>query len=482
MFSITVSYAGTTKEESALLEEENAALEEAVRSTPKKYAQKKQPHTSPTNIRPSNRKPTPLKIKPKPMHSPTFPLDEIMAEPQSGFRSEVASASNSSPLPSYEVTVDNAAGNNTRTEESLLKQFQQPSSQRTPIAKPTTARKPTPTQTKLHTPVLSDYDHIKVIGRGAYGEVRLVRRKATGQVYAMKVLSKSNMIAKDQVERIMAERDILALADNPWVVRLYQSFHDSRYLYLVMEYSPGGDMMNLFVNYDVLAEHHMRFYAAEITLAIHSVHELKYMHRDLKPDNVLVDASGHIKLTDFGLCKYFENSELLHYRALSSPTQKVGLSLPARKHILPVLSTRTNLSQDTPSHIHAPSFQNRAPDPTSPPPALPALGPEPNATAESAQVLRTGGGDGLQDSPDPDLPRGLGASSSTGGCALPAHACGSGVDDNFSPPVARLITSPSGPAQTEKQTESLRDSPSSADAVGARANRADSITDLPLPS
>jgi serine/threonine protein kinase len=152
---------------------------------------------------------------------------------------------------------------------------------------------------------LADFEQVKLIGRGAYGEVRLVRKRANKQVYAMKVMKKSEMIEKGHVERIMAERDVLALAENPWVVNLYCSFQDKKHLYLVMEFAQGGDLMTLLINLDVLSETQMRFYGAELAVAINSVHKLHYMHRDLKPDNVLLDAQGHLKLTDFGLCKAF---------------------------------------------------------------------------------------------------------------------------------------------------------------------------------
>lgn len=82
------------------------------------------------------------------------------------------------------------------------------------------------------------------------------------------------------------------------------SFQDDRNLYLVMEYLPGGDLMNLLMKKDIFTEDESRFYIAEILLALDSVHELHYIHRDLKPDNILIDANGHIKLSDFGLCKH----------------------------------------------------------------------------------------------------------------------------------------------------------------------------------
>ena len=122
----------------------------------------------------------------------------------------------------------------------------------------------------------------------------------------MKKMKKKEMLKKNQVGHVRAERDILAKSNNPWIVDLKFSFQDENNLYLVMEYLPGGDLMNLLIKKDILTEEESRFYVAEMVLAIETVHSLDYIHRDLKPDNVLLDKDGHIKLTDFGLCKHAE--------------------------------------------------------------------------------------------------------------------------------------------------------------------------------
>lgn len=114
------------------------------------------------------------------------------------------------------------------------------------------------------------------------------------------------MLMKNQIAHVRAEKDILSNANNPWMVELKCSFQDPNNLYLVMEYLPGGDLMNLLIKKDILSEEESRFYMGEMVLAIESVHKLNYIHRDLKPDNVLLDADGHIKLTDFGLSKHAE--------------------------------------------------------------------------------------------------------------------------------------------------------------------------------
>ncbi|CAG9330427.1 STK38_13 [Blepharisma stoltei] len=154
--------------------------------------------------------------------------------------------------------------------------------------------------------IVHDFEPIAIIGKGAYGEVRLCRVKATSEIVAMKKMKKSEMKFKNQVKHIKAERDILARANNDWIVNLKYSFQDENYLYLCMEYLPGGDLMTLLMKKDILPEDEARFYIAEIILAVDSAHQLNYIHRDLKPDNVLLDSTGHIKLSDFGLCTFAE--------------------------------------------------------------------------------------------------------------------------------------------------------------------------------
>ncbi|OWZ21758.1 AGC/NDR protein kinase [Phytophthora megakarya] len=156
---------------------------------------------------------------------------------------------------------------------------------------------------------VGDFQPLAVIGRGAFGEVRLVRKRDSGEIFALKSLEKSAMVLKNQVGHVKAERDILASADqdNNWLVTLHYSFQDDHRLYMVMEYLPGGDLMGLLMKEDTLNEATTRFYAAEMVLAIQSVHDLGYIHRDMKPDNVLLDAHGHLKLTDLGLCKKMDS-------------------------------------------------------------------------------------------------------------------------------------------------------------------------------
>ena len=134
--------------------------------------------------------------------------------------------------------------------------------------------------------------------------MRLVREHATGAVYAMKKLRKSDMVRRGQVDHVRAERNLLAeVADHESIVKLYYSFQDDEWLYLVMEYLAGGDMMTLLMRRDTLTEEEARFYCAQTVVALETIHKHNFIHRDIKPDNLLLDADGHCKLSDFGLCK-----------------------------------------------------------------------------------------------------------------------------------------------------------------------------------
>ncbi|XP_005293172.1 rho-associated protein kinase 2 isoform X4 [Chrysemys picta bellii] len=155
-----------------------------------------------------------------------------------------------------------------------------------------------------------DYDVVKVIGRGAFGEVQLVRHKTSQKVYAMKLLSKFEMIKRSDSAFFWEERDIMAFANSPWVVQLFCAFQDDRYLYMVMEYMPGGDLVNLMSNYDV-PEKWAKFYTAEVVLALDAIHSMGLIHRDVKPDNMLLDKHGHLKLADFGTCMKMDETGMV---------------------------------------------------------------------------------------------------------------------------------------------------------------------------
>lgn len=194
-------------------------------------------------------------------------------------------------------------------------------------------------RTKL---VLEDFITVKVIGKGAFGEVRLVQKKDTGKIYAMKTLLKSEMFNKDQLAHVKAERDVLAGSDSPWVVALYYSFQDSQYLYLIMEFLPGGDLMTMLIRWQVFTEDITRFYMAECVLAIEAIHKLGFIHRDIKPDNILIDSKGHVKLSDFGLSTGFHKTHDSNYY------NKLLEKEPASSHLQPnqLTSNRNSMMVD----------------------------------------------------------------------------------------------------------------------------------------
>ena len=150
---------------------------------------------------------------------------------------------------------------------------------------------------------IRDYESISIIGRGAFGEVHVCREKKTGQIVAVKKIKKDVLVIKNQVIHVRNEQLFMSRVKSPWIVELKASFQEDDYLYLIMEYLPGGDFMNLLIKKDILSEEEARFYTAELILSIESIHKLDCIHRDIKPDNVLIDKTGHIKLSDFGLAK-----------------------------------------------------------------------------------------------------------------------------------------------------------------------------------
>lgn len=171
-------------------------------------------------------------------------------------------------------------------------------SRNTPFARKTTVTRP---QTIM--PTEADFEEVKLISNGAYGAVFLVKHKQSKQRFAMKKISKNNLILRNQVEQVFAERDILSFADNPFVVSMCCSFETKKHLCLVMEYVEGGDCATLLKQTGALPADMSRFYFGETVLAVEYLHSFGIVHRDLKPDNLLITALGHIKLTDFGLSK-----------------------------------------------------------------------------------------------------------------------------------------------------------------------------------
>lgn len=188
---------------------------------------------------------------------------------------------------------------------------------------------------------IQDFEPIQTIGTGAFGQVRLVQKKDTGKIFAMKSLRKADMIKRDQLAHVKAERDILAASSaTPWVVQLYYSFQDTAYLYLIMEFLPGGDMMTMLIKYDTFSEDVTRFYMAETIAAVDAIQRMGFVHRDLKPDNLLIDRTGHIKLSDFGLATGFHKTHDSQFYQQFKPTllleqdkQQIDLTLSRQERI-----------------------------------------------------------------------------------------------------------------------------------------------------
>ncbi|KAM5266911.1 protein kinase C zeta type isoform 2-T2 [Hipposideros larvatus] len=151
---------------------------------------------------------------------------------------------------------------------------------------------------------LQDFDLIRVIGRGSYAKVLLVRLKKNDQVYAMKVVKKELVHDDEDIDWVQTEKHVFEQASsNPFLVGLHSCFQTTSRLFLVIEYVNGGDLMFHMQRQRKLPEEHARFYAAEICIALNFLHDRGIIYRDLKLDNVLLDADGHIKLTDYGMCK-----------------------------------------------------------------------------------------------------------------------------------------------------------------------------------
>uniref|UniRef100_A0A8C7EQV6 Serine/threonine-protein kinase MRCK beta n=1 Tax=Neovison vison TaxID=452646 RepID=A0A8C7EQV6_NEOVI len=167
-----------------------------------------------------------------------------------------------------------------------------------------------------------DFEIIKVIGRGAFGEVAVVRMKNTERIYAMKILNKWEMLKRAETACFREERDVLVNGDCQWITTLHYAFQDENYLYLVMDYYVGGDLLTLLSKFeDKLPEDMARFYIGEMVLAIDSIHQLHYVHRDIKPDNVLLDVNGHIRLADFGSCLKMNDDGTVDFSLSNKPVQ-----------------------------------------------------------------------------------------------------------------------------------------------------------------
>ncbi|KAH8684617.1 kinase-like domain-containing protein [Tricladium varicosporioides] len=180
----------------------------------------------------------------------------------------------------------------------------------------------------------SSFDKIKLIGKGDVGKVYLVREKKSSRLYAMKVLSKKEMIKRNKIKRALAEQEILATSNHPFIVTLYHSFQSEDHLYLCMEYCSGGEFFRALQTRPgkCIPEDDARFYAAEVTAALEYLHLMGFIYRDLKPENILLHQSGHIMLSDFDLSKQSDPG--------GKPTMILGRN-GANVNSLPTIDTKS---------------------------------------------------------------------------------------------------------------------------------------------
>ncbi|MCQ2821506.1 MAG: serine/threonine-protein kinase [archaeon] len=160
---------------------------------------------------------------------------------------------------------------------------------------------------------LEDFDKLKVLGKGSFGKVVLVRLKTNGKLFAMKILKKDAIVKRKQIDHTKTERMMLEKLRHPFIVRLFYAFQDKDNLYFVTEFMQGGEMFFHLHRNPQYKDKAVIFYLSEILLAIEYMHKKNYIYRDLKPENVLIDFQGHIKLTDFGLSKILSEEDKKTY-------------------------------------------------------------------------------------------------------------------------------------------------------------------------
>ncbi|MCJ8742572.1 hypothetical protein PDJAM_G00083570 [Pangasius djambal] len=165
-----------------------------------------------------------------------------------------------------------------------------------------------------------DFNILKVIGRGTFSEVAVARMRDTQQVYALKIMNKWDMLKRGETACYQEEREVLLKGDRRWITELHYAFQDDNYLYLAMDYYVGGDLLTLLSKFgDHIPEDMAQFYLAEMVMAIDSVHRLGYVHRDVKPDNILLTADGHVRLGDFGSCLRLQDGMVHSSLAVGTP-------------------------------------------------------------------------------------------------------------------------------------------------------------------
>ncbi len=164
-----------------------------------------------------------------------------------------------------------------------------------------------------------DFEKLKVLGKGSFGEVLLVKLKANNKYYAMKILTKKSVKLRHQEVHTKAERDLMVKINCPFIVGIKFAFQDAISLYIITEFMQGGEMFFHLHREKRFSEEKTRFYVVEMVLAIEFLHKNKMLYRDLKPENIMVDANGHIKLTDFGLSKMVKKTKEKAFTICGTP-------------------------------------------------------------------------------------------------------------------------------------------------------------------
>lgn len=183
---------------------------------------------------------------------------------------------------------------------------------------------------------LAHFTPIKVIGKGGFSNVTAVRKKDSGNLYAIKTMNKDFVLAEGKTEQIMTEKEILSKISHPFIVQMFWAFQSATQLHLVLELCPGGELFYHLHNLGRFSEDQARFYFAEVVLALEYLHNLNIVYRDLKPENILLDIDGHIRITDFGLSKQNIGKRDRSYSICGSPEYMAPEMLLSGEHGLSV--------------------------------------------------------------------------------------------------------------------------------------------------
>jgi len=163
----------------------------------------------------------------------------------------------------------------------------------------------------------SDFKILKNIAKGGYGEVYVVQKD--GRIYAMKKVSKELVLKNPNTTFFMNEKEIMTSHSAEWLVKSHMCVQDDEYIYYIMDFISGGDLLGYLSKIDIMKENEIRFYAAELFLAVNEIHKLGWIHRDLKPDNILIDKLGHVKIADFGSCAKLVNGYVMSSTTVGTP-------------------------------------------------------------------------------------------------------------------------------------------------------------------